>query len=171
MPSPPCRPCRSPRRRYHPPRRPCPRHRRFHPLRLHPRPSLIPSFPPPRRLRAISRLSLRPPVRARTPITRPRPTNFYCGWGFALALASPFLALITCGFGGLLAFPALLFCIVGLAQVHRNRAQSGQGLAVSGLFFSILALLILTGFFFWLGVPLIKGHGLTVTEETTNDSD
>ena len=105
------------------------------------------------------------------PYYNPRPTNFYCAWGFGLGLAAPFLTLMTCGFGGLFAIPALLLSIVGLVQVSRNRTQSGQGLAVSGLFLSLLALLIMTCFFFWLGLPLIKAHGLTVTEQTSNDSE
>jgi hypothetical protein len=142
-------------------------------------PPPVPFAPPPVPAHPLFPSAAPPPVGPSTfpaaarpdPYYAARPSNSYCAWGFGLGLASPFLAIMTCGFGGLLAFPALLLSVVGLIQVHRNRAQEGQGLAIAGLFLSMLALLIMGGFFLWLGLPLIKAHGLTVTEQTSNDSE
>ena len=112
-----------------------------------------------------------PPDTRPDPYYNVKPTNGWCAWGFGIGLAAPFLALMTCGIGGILALPALLLCIVGLFQVHKNREQAGQGLAIAGLILSGVALVISLIFILWLAVPMIKAHGLTVTEQTSNDSE
>jgi hypothetical protein len=99
-----------------------------------------------------------------------KPTNSWCAWGFGLGLAGFFFSF-ACGLGLLLALPSLLLCIVGLAQVHKNREQSGQGLAIAGLILSGIALIIAFIFILAFAVPMIKAHGLTVTEQTSNDSE
>jgi hypothetical protein len=99
-----------------------------------------------------------------------KPTNGWCGWGFGLGLAGFCLSFI-CGIGLFPALLALPLCIVGLAQVHKNRDQSGQGLAVAGLVLSGVALLISLIFILSLAIPVLKAHGLTVTEQTSNDSE
>jgi uncharacterized membrane protein len=58
-----------------------------------------------------------------------------------------------------------------LVQVTRNREQSGQGLAIAGLILSSIALLISLIFILSFALPILKAHGLTVTEETTTDSE
>ncbi len=113
--------------------------------------------------------SVFPPTARPDPYYNVKPTNGCCGWGFGLAMAAFFLALVTCGFGGILALPPFLLCIVGLVQVQKNREQSGQGLAIAGLFLSGLALLL---FLLIIGACAMKFkvHDFTVTEQTTNDS-
>jgi hypothetical protein len=59
---------------------------------------------------------------------------------------------------------------VGLAQVQKNREQSGQGLAIAGLVLSGLALLVSLIIIVSLARNF-KMHDFTVTEQTTNDSD
>jgi len=71
----------------------------------------------------------------------------------------------------LLALPALLLCIVGLVQVHKHRDQSGQGLAIAGLLLSGVALFIALIFIISLAIPMIEAHELTVTEQTSNDTE
>jgi hypothetical protein len=98
-----------------------------------------------------------------------RPTNIWCAWGFALALIG-FCSACVC-LGIIPAGISVILCIVGLAQVQRNREQGGQGLAIAGLIFSgvalIISILIIASF-----VPsILKAHGLTVTEQTSNDSE
>ena len=99
-----------------------------------------------------------------------KPTNSWCAWGFGLGLAGFFFSF-ACGTGVLLALPSLLLCVMGLAQVHKNREQSGQGLAVAGLILSGLALIISLIIILSLAMPFMKAHGLTVTEQTSNDSE
>jgi hypothetical protein len=111
-----------------------------------------------------------------TPAVRPdpyynvKPTNGWCAWGFGLSLAVLCLTLITCGFGGILGFAPFLLCIMGLVQVHKNREQAGQGLAIAGLILSAVALLISLIVIISVSIPFLKAHGLTVTEQTSNDS-
>jgi len=69
------------------------------------------------------------------PYYKVKPTNGWCAWGFGLGLVGFFFSF-ACGTGLLLALPSLFLCIVGLVQVHKNREQSGQGLAIAGLFLS-----------------------------------
>jgi hypothetical protein len=99
-----------------------------------------------------------------------KPTNGWCGWGFGFGLAAIVFSF-ACGIG---LFPALLsipLCIIGLVQVHKHREQAGQGLAIAGLILSGIAVLISLIFVISLAVPIMKAHGLTVTEETSNDSE
>jgi hypothetical protein len=114
--------------------------------------------------------SVFPPTARPDPYYNVKPTNGLCAWGFGLALAAFFFAFITCGIGGILALPSLLLCIVGLAQVQKNREQSGQGLAIAGLVLSGLALLVSLIIIVSLARNF-KMHDFTVTEQTTNDSD
>jgi hypothetical protein len=98
-----------------------------------------------------------------------RHTNSWCAWGFALSLVGFCLA---CGCIGL--FPALLsvvLCIIGLVQVNKNPDQGGRGLAVTGLIFSGVAILIAVLVIAWWSPTIFKAHGLTVTEQTSNDSE
>jgi hypothetical protein len=99
-----------------------------------------------------------------------KPTNGWCAWGFGLGLAGFFLSF-ACGVGVLPALLAFPLCIVGLAQVHKHREQAGQGLAVAGLILSGIALVISLAFIISLAIPMLKAHGLTVTEQTSNDSE
>ena len=76
-----------------------------------------------------------------------------------------------CGIG---LFPALIgvvLCVIGLVQVHKNREQSGQGLAIAGLVFSGVALLVAVLLIAWFTPSILRAHGLTVTEQTSNDSE
>ena len=98
-----------------------------------------------------------------------RPSNAWCAWGFGLGLTGFFLSFFCIGF--FLALPSLVLCIVGLVQVRRNPAQSGQGLAVAGLILSSIAVLISLIIIASLAVPMWKASELTVTEQTSNDSD
>jgi hypothetical protein len=98
-----------------------------------------------------------------------RPTNPWCAWGFALSLIGFCFACVCIGL-----FPALIsvvLCSIGLVQVNRNREQGGQGLAVAGLIFSGVALLIAIILIGIYSPTILKAHGLTVTEETSNDSE
>jgi len=113
--------------------------------------------------------SVFPPTARPDPYYKVKPTNGWCAWGFGLGLAGFFLSF-ACGIGLLPALLALPLCITGLAQIHKNREQAGRGLAVAGLVLSGVALLISLIFILSLAFPILKAHGLTVTEQTSNDS-
>jgi hypothetical protein len=98
------------------------------------------------------------------------PTNAWCAWGFWLGLASFFLAL-ACGLGVFVAPISVVLCIVGLAQVHSHREQGGQYQAIWGIILSFIALVIAAIFIFAVDLPFFRAHGLTVPEETSNDSE
>jgi len=119
---------------------------------------------------AATQHSVFPPGARPDPYYTTKPTNIWCAWGFGLGLAGFFFSF-ACGLGMLLALPSLLLCVVGLAQVHKHREQAGQGLAISGLVLSTVALIISLFFILWLAIPIMKAHGLTVTEQTLNDSE
>jgi hypothetical protein len=99
-----------------------------------------------------------------------KPTNGWCAWGFGLSLIGFFFAFI-CGIGLIPALISFILCIVGLVQVSRNQTQSGQGLAIGGLIFSGIGLLVAIGLISWFMGPILKAHGITVTEQTSNDSE
>ena len=99
-----------------------------------------------------------------------RPTNGWCAWGFGLSLVG-FCFAFVCGIGLIPALISVILCIVGLVQVSKNREQSGQGLAIGGLIFSGIGLLIAIIFIACLGGPILKAHGITITEQTSNDSE
>lgn len=99
-----------------------------------------------------------------------KPTNGWCGWGFGLGVVAILFSFV-CGMGLIPALVSLPLCLVGLAKVHKHREQAGQGLAIAGLIMSSIALIISLFFILWLAVPIMKAHGLTVTEQTTNDSE
>jgi hypothetical protein len=99
-----------------------------------------------------------------------RSTNGWCAWGFGLGLVGFFFSF-ACGVGILPSLLAFLLCIVGLVKVHQKREQAGQGLAIAGLILSSVALLISLIFILSLAIPMIKAHELTVTEQTSNDSE
>jgi hypothetical protein len=110
-----------------------------------------------------------PPGARPDPYYNVKPTNACCAWGFGLGLASFFFSF-ACGIGLLPAVIAFPLSIVGLAQVHKRREQSGQGLAIAGLVLSglalLLALIIILSF-----VTKFKMHDFTVTEQTSSDSE
>jgi hypothetical protein len=99
-----------------------------------------------------------------------KPTNNWCAWGLGFGLVALFFSL-ACGVG---VFPALLsfvMCIIGLLQLHKHHEQGGQGLAITGLVLSTIALIISLIVIIFADLPILKAHGLTVTEQTTNDSE
>ena len=98
-----------------------------------------------------------------------RPTNSWCAWGFALSLIG--LCLACACVGVVPALIAAVLCIIGLVQVNKNHEQGGMGLAVTGLIFSGIAVLIFAILVCVFGPSIVKGHGLTVTEQTSNDSE
>jgi len=111
-----------------------------------------------------------PPDARPDPYYHVKPTNGWCGWGFGFGLAALILSF-ACGIG---LFPALLaipICIIGLVRVQRHREQAGRGLAIAGLILSGIAVLIALTMIISLAIPMMKAHGLTVTEETSNDSN
>lgn len=98
-----------------------------------------------------------------------RPTNSWCAWGFALSLVGFCFAFLCIG-----VFPALVaavLCIIGLVQVNKHREEGGMGLAITGLIFSGVAVLIVAIILSVFAPSFLKGHGLTVTEQTSNDSE
>lgn len=107
------------------------------------------------------------PVVPREPYHGIKPTNGFCAWGFGIALVS----FLLCGLGLIPPLISLVLCSIGLIQVSQHREQSGKGLAVAGLILSLIAVLISLAFLVWLAVPMLKGHEITVTEETSNDSE
>ena len=110
-----------------------------------------------------------PPIHhgAHAPI---RPTNSWCAWGFALSLVG-FCFAFACGIGLIPAVIAVVLCIIGLVQVNKHREEGGMGLAVTGLIFSCVAILIAAVLVAAFAPSILKGHGLTVTEQTSNDSE
>lgn len=102
--------------------------------------------------------------------TKTRPTNGYCAWGFGFALASVVL-IIVCGIGILPAIMAVPLCIAGLVQVHKHHEQAGKGLAIAGLILACVGLLLSLAVIVSLTMPILKAHGLTITEQTSNDSE
>lgn len=99
-----------------------------------------------------------------------QPTSHWCAWGLGIGLIGFFFSFVL-GTGLLLALPSLLLCIIGLAQVHKNHTQRGQGLAIAGLILSCLAVLISLIIIVYVDLPMIKAHEQTVTEQTSNDSE
>jgi hypothetical protein len=99
-----------------------------------------------------------------------KPTNTWCAWGFGLGLAGFFFSF-ACGIGLLLAVPSLLLCIAGLTQLRNHPGQGGHALALWGLALSTLALVVSLVIVSYFVVPIIKSHQLTVTEQTSNDSE
>jgi hypothetical protein len=99
-----------------------------------------------------------------------KPTNGWCAWGFGLGLAA-FCFSFLCGIGLLPALVAIPLCIIGLMQLAKHREQAGHWLAIWGLVLSGLTLIVVAVFAIKLAMPIMKAHGLTVTEETTNDSE
>jgi len=110
-----------------------------------------------------------PPSARPDPYYAVKPTNGWCAWGFGLGLAGFFFSFACLGI--FLAVPSLLLCIVGLSQLRSHPEQGGHGLALWGLTLSILSLIISLAFIVWFAVPMIKSHQLTVTEQTSNDSE
>jgi hypothetical protein len=98
-----------------------------------------------------------------------RPTNSWCAWGFALSLLGFCFAFLCIGI--VPAIIAVVLCIIGLVQVSKNHGEGGQGLAITGLIFSGVALLIAIVIISWFSPTILKAHGLTVTEQTSNDSE
>jgi len=101
---------------------------------------------------------------------RPHPTNGWCTWGFWLGLAS-FVFALACGLGIFMAPIAIVLCIVGLAQVHSHREQAGQYQAIWGIILAFIALVIAAIMIYAVDFRIMKAHGLTVTEQTSNDSE
>jgi hypothetical protein len=104
------------------------------------------------------------------PYYHARPTNAWCAWGFGLGLAAFFFSF-ACGIGLLPALVSVPLCIIGLTQLAKHREQAGHWFAIWGLVLSSLALVISVVIVLYLAYPIMKAHGLTVTEETTNDSE
>jgi len=100
----------------------------------------------------------------------PRKTNSWCAWGFGLGIIAFFLSF-ACGVGLIPAIFSFFACFVGMSQVHKNREQSGHGLAIAGLFLALFALLISFAMIVACAVPLIKQHEQTATEQTSNNSE
>ncbi len=111
------------------------------------------------------------PTAPHDPYAHVRLNNAWCLWGFFLGVAGILLSMF-CGLGLIPAIISLPLCLVGLAQVHKHHdRQAGQGLAIAGMALSTVALIISLFLFLWVDLPILKAHGLTVTEQTTNDSE
>jgi hypothetical protein len=98
-----------------------------------------------------------------------RPTNSWCAWGFALSLVGFCFSCVCLGL--VPALIAAVLCIIGLVQLKKNPEEGGQGLAITGLIFSAVAVLVALAIIIWATPPILKAHGLTVTEQTSNDSE
>jgi hypothetical protein len=103
------------------------------------------------------------------PYNHARQTNGYCAWGFGFGLAAFFFSFV-CGIGVFPALAAIPLCIFGLIQLGKHHEQTGHWLAISGLVLSSLALVVVLLWAVYFAMPIMRAHGLTVTEETTNDS-
>ena len=99
-----------------------------------------------------------------------RRTNICCVAGCIFGVIA-FLLSFACGVGLFPALLAIIFCVVGLVQVHKHPEQAGQRRAIAGLILAIVALIIAVVMFIYLGLPMIKAHEITVTEQTSNDSE
>ena len=111
-----------------------------------------------------------PPGARPDPYYQGKATNSWCVWGFWLGLIAFFLAF-ACGVGLVPALIAIPLCIIGLVGVVRHPGQKGKGYAISGLALSLVALLVVFLWAAYWAMPFLKAHGLTVTEQTTNDSE
>lgn len=132
-------------------------------------PAPYPTYPP------VAGIPPTPPVPPPSTTTSPhyysgKKTNSWCLWGFILSIVSLFLAFI-CGIGLLFSLPALFLCIVGLAQVQKNREETGQRFAIIGLALAGMALLISLALIIAVTVRFSKEHGQTATEQTSNSSE
>ncbi len=89
-----------------------------------------------------------------------------------MGLASLILLLPSCGLTSFVAIVAVGVSLVGVFKVQHDPAQSGRGLALSGLVLSAATILI-TVIFLIVAVPaILKGRALiTTTEQSTNDSE
>jgi hypothetical protein len=110
------------------------------------------------------------PAPRHDPYYHVKPTNVWCAWGFGLGLAAIFFAFV-CGIGLLPALGSIPLCIIGLTQLQKRHEQTGKWLAIWGLVLSSFALVISLILIIWMSMPYLKLHGLTVTEQTTNDSE
>lgn len=110
------------------------------------------------------------PAMARDPYYNTKPTNGWCAWGFGLGLGG-FAFSFICGLGLLLAVPSLLLCLVGLVQLRHHPEQGGRALGLWGVGLSLVALVVATIIVLSVAIPMIKSSELTVTEQTSNDSE
>ena len=99
-----------------------------------------------------------------------KPTNSWCAWGFGLSLGGLFFTVFACGLGVFLALPAFFICLYAWYQVQHNPAQTGKGLAIAGFLISGFTLVIFLAVFLAIAIPALKAHNLTVTEQSTNDT-
>lgn len=97
-------------------------------------------------------------------------TNIWCLWGCWLGIASPFLLLI-CGLGFFMAIASIICCMVGMVDLSKHRDQKGRGMALAGLVGAVLALILSLAIIAAVVIPKLKLHSLTVTEQTSNDSE
>lgn len=111
-----------------------------------------------------------------SPVARPdpyydfKPTNSWCAWGFGLSLGGLFFTVFACGLGIFLTLPAFFICLYAWYQVQHNPAQTGKGLAIAGFLISGFTLVIFLAVFLAIAIPALKAHNLTVTEQSTNDT-
>ena len=95
-----------------------------------------------------------------------RPTNKACAWGFGLGIAS-FLFCFACGAGLILGVPALIICLLGLAQVLQRPTQSGRGMAVAGAILACIAMLISVVVLIFAIPAMIKSYNQTTTQQSS----